>query len=372
MVVAGCVILRIDAQHQLQAGHKTFAATQFDLDPNLPSEDFINDVIPTPEIVNSPLQQLKKPTMVRSPSIPSNMEQIPHVQLRLTPHSQQHTTTITSPIAAPRAKAYRTISAPIARAPEMAKYPGTIPSQTQTLPSIVLSSENSNSSFQNAFLGSHVPLPTDIHAPSKQPQTQTSQPQIEVPLMQNHPKTSLSLSVPPASNPHVAPSIALGDTTLNSEIPVQRRISAASLWFNETLPSFDCSHDYQHVAMEFKRKFPVKTAKDVRDKRLAEVVEKQLTICDRKLKNDHWSHLMKYLPKVKLSPSEEENCRNGLVQEHIACINLMSYICQFIRHEYAFRLVPARVILQEARLAEDGAEKCLKVVRFIKKHDQPK
>lgn len=70
--------------------------------------------------------------------------------------------------------------------------------------------------------------------------------------------------------------------------------------------------------------------------------------------------------------SEEEECLNGLVQERIACVNLMSFTCQFIKREYSFRLVPARVIMQEARLAEDGAEKCIKVVRFIKKHDQPK
>ncbi|VDK27419.1 unnamed protein product [Gongylonema pulchrum] len=134
----------------------------------------------------------------------------------------------------------------------------------------------------------------------------------------------------------------------------------------------DCSRDYRRVSAEFKRKFPLKTAKDVRDKHLAEVVEKRLIDCDQKSKKDYWMNLMKSLPKAKLSASEEEECRNGLVQERIACVNLMSFTCQFIKREYAFRLVPARVIMQEARLAEDGAEKCATMVRFIKKHDQPK
>lgn len=70
--------------------------------------------------------------------------------------------------------------------------------------------------------------------------------------------------------------------------------------------------------------------------------------------------------------SENEECRNGLVQERIACINLLSFTCQFIQRQYTFRLVPARFIIQEARLAEDGAEKCRKASRAIRKVDQPK
>ncbi|KJH42054.1 hypothetical protein DICVIV_11972 [Dictyocaulus viviparus] len=62
--------------------------------------------------------------------------------------------------------------------------------------------------------------------------------------------------------------------------------------------------------------------------------------------------------------SEEIECRNGLIQERISCINLLHYACQFVGRSFTFRLVPARIIIQEARQAESGAEKCRKVVRM--------
>lgn len=76
-------------------------------------------------------------------------------------------------------------------------------------------------------------------------------------------------------------------------------------------------------------------------------------------------------PKQILRPfSEEEECRSGLIQEQISCDNVFSYTCQFIQKAYNFRLVPTRLIIQEARFAEDGAEKCRKIVRKIKKELQ--
>lgn len=65
--------------------------------------------------------------------------------------------------------------------------------------------------------------------------------------------------------------------------------------------------------------------------------------------------------------SEAEECRSGLVQEQISCLNVQSYSCQFIQPSYQFRLLPTRIIVQEARLAEDGSDKCRKVVRKVKK-----
>uniref|UniRef100_A0A915PIU9 Uncharacterized protein n=1 Tax=Setaria digitata TaxID=48799 RepID=A0A915PIU9_9BILA len=112
--------------------------------------------------------------------------------------------------------------------------------------------------------------------------------------------------------------------------------------------------------------------RDVREKRLAELIKQRLIDCDYKAKNNHWQNLMELLAKAKVSPSEEEGCSNGLVQERIACVNLLSYTCQFIKRDYTFRLIPARVIIQEARIIEDGAAKCTKVIRFLKKHNQPK
>uniref|UniRef100_A0A0K0D0R1 Secreted protein n=1 Tax=Angiostrongylus cantonensis TaxID=6313 RepID=A0A0K0D0R1_ANGCA len=65
--------------------------------------------------------------------------------------------------------------------------------------------------------------------------------------------------------------------------------------------------------------------------------------------------------------SEESECRSGLVQERISCVNLLHYACQFVNPSFTFRLVPARITVEEARQAETGAEKCRKVVRLVKK-----
>ncbi|VDM11177.1 unnamed protein product [Wuchereria bancrofti] len=124
--------------------------------------------------------------------------------------------------------------------------------------------------------------------------------------------------------------------------------------------------------MEFQRKFPAQTARDIREKRLAEMIKRKLIDCDHKTKKNHWQNMVELLAKAKISPSEEEECSNGLVQERIACLNLLSYTCQFIKRDYTFRLIPARVIIQEARIIEDGVTKCVKVIRLIKKHNQPR
>ncbi|CAG9531089.1 unnamed protein product, partial [Cercopithifilaria johnstoni] len=133
-----------------------------------------------------------------------------------------------------------------------------------------------------------------------------------------------------------------------------------------------CSKDFQQIATEFQRKFPPQTARDIREKRLAELIKQRLIDCDHKSKNNHWQNMIELLAKAKISLSEKEGCSNGLVQERIACLNLLSYTCQFIKRDYTFRLVPARVIIQEARIIEDGAAKCAKVTRLINKYNQPK
>lgn len=69
----------------------------------------------------------------------------------------------------------------------------------------------------------------------------------------------------------------------------------------------------------------------------------------------------------KIFRNENDECRQGLVEEQIACLNVYSYTCQFIQPIYKFRLVPTRLIVQEARIAEDGADKCHKIVRKYKK-----
>lgn len=55
-----------------------------------------------------------------------------------------------------------------------------------------------------------------------------------------------------------------------------------------------------------------------------------------------------------------------MIEEQISCVNVLSYSCQFVQPSYPFRLIPTRIIVKEAQLTEDGAEKCRKFVRKFK------
>ncbi|ETN69952.1 hypothetical protein NECAME_14984 [Necator americanus] len=106
---------------------------------------------------------------------------------------------------------------------------------------------------------------------------------------------------------------------------------------------------------------------DSTDAALADLIEQRLIECERKSTASHWDKVDGLLTKISLSKSEESECRSGLIQERISCVNLLNYACQFIDPSFIFRLVPARITIQEARQAENGAEKCRKVVRLVKK-----
>lgn len=63
----------------------------------------------------------------------------------------------------------------------------------------------------------------------------------------------------------------------------------------------DCSNDYQQIATEFQRKFPAQTVRDIREKRLAEVIKQRLIDCDHKSRNNHWQNMITLLAKIKIS-----------------------------------------------------------------------
>ncbi|CAD5222317.1 unnamed protein product [Bursaphelenchus xylophilus] len=142
------------------------------------------------------------------------------------------------------------------------------------------------------------------------------------------------------------------------------------LWFREDYPDNVCKRDARELAEKFKLKFPANLWKNGKDLVLTDLLTARLGDCIQKQDADHWSRVNGLIHKLQVSPSEEEDCRSGLVQEQISCSNVLSYTCQFIQKPYIFRLVPARIIIQEARIAEDGAEKCRKIVRKVKKELQ--
>lgn len=140
-----------------------------------------------------------------------------------------------------------------------------------------------------------------------------------------------------------------------------------SMWFKEDFDTSGCEKNLSAIAEKFRAKFPLYLQKGAKDDALADLVERRLIECDRKSKANHWHKVDGLLAKISLSKSEESECRSGLVQERISCVNLLHYACQFVHPSFTFRLVPARITIEEARQAESGAEKCRKVVRLVKK-----
>ncbi|KAH7731824.1 CRE-PQN-46 protein [Aphelenchoides avenae] len=139
------------------------------------------------------------------------------------------------------------------------------------------------------------------------------------------------------------------------------------LWFRDDFDLRQCPVDASVVAEAFRRKFPRNLLRNGKEGVLADLLAARLKECHEKQRKNHWAKVYEVLGKMQLPASEAEECRSGLVQEQISCLNVQSYSCQFIQPSYQFRLVPTRIIVQEARLAEDGSDKCRKVVRKVKK-----
>uniref|UniRef100_A0A0M3INS0 DNA-directed RNA polymerase n=1 Tax=Ascaris lumbricoides TaxID=6252 RepID=A0A0M3INS0_ASCLU len=132
-----------------------------------------------------------------------------------------------------------------------------------------------------------------------------------------------------------------------------------------------CSKEFDTVAKEFKRKFPQKAIPSGKDARLADILEKRLVECSKKSESSFWIRVAELLSKIEISSREKAECYNGLVEERLACFNLVSFTCQFVQQQYQFRLVPAKIVIHEARIAEDSAQKCRKLVRLVKERRRP-
>lgn len=138
------------------------------------------------------------------------------------------------------------------------------------------------------------------------------------------------------------------------------------LWFAAEYDVKQCRKSLNGIGVRFQKKFPSYLQKGGKDRELAELVEQRLLECERKSSASHWDKVDTLLQKISLTKSEEGECRAGLIQERISCVNLLKYTCQFVDSSYHFKLVPARITIQEARQAESGAEKCRQVIRIVK------
>ncbi|KAK6047107.1 hypothetical protein COOONC_15386 [Cooperia oncophora] len=107
-----------------------------------------------------------------------------------------------------------------------------------------------------------------------------------------------------------------------------------------------CQKNLSAIAEKFSAKFPLYLQKTGKDVALAGLVQQRLIECERKQTATHWDKVDGLLAKIALSKSEESECRGGLVQERISCVNLINYACQFIDPTFIFRLVPARITIQ--------------------------
>jgi hypothetical protein len=140
----------------------------------------------------------------------------------------------------------------------------------------------------------------------------------------------------------------------------------ADLWFREDFDLSTCPRRIDSISQALKRKFPSNLLSNGRETVLADLLARQIIDCRKKQRRDHWNSVERYIDSLgDISPTDREECRAGQIQEQISCLNLFSYACQFVQPAYVFRLVPTRIIVQEARLAEDGAEKCRKFTKKL-------
>jgi len=160
-------------------------------------------------------------------------------------------------------------------------------------------------------------------------------------------------------------SVSLSKSNADNELVNNNRA-----WFRDHYNISGCPKSERYIGEQFQKKFPPILSASGKDQELAGLITSRLIICRRKTANRHWDKIYRLLAKnatTALSSREVSDCRDGVVQERIACINLDNYACQFIDADYAFKLLPARLVVQEARQAENGADKCRALIELLKK-----
>lgn len=306
--LAGCLLLLTGPLHAQKA---SFAATRFDLAPDLPFED------PAPSKDEPPTKVVKS-------------ESVPPPQQPVTPSPPSVATL-----------------APFAPA----------------LPSLPLAPTASTSATSRTTVTPLPSLPQLLTFPPIGPGGLFSLPQPPLPLIPFG-ATPAPLVPQPVQNS--------GSTVVSQPQPapvVSQSTDRVELWFREDYDQSHCPRDAESITRAFRRKFPRNLLRNGKEQVLAGLLSSRIKECVRKQEQDHWARVVKHLDAVQkqqVATPEQDECKSGLVQEQIACLNVLSFSCQFIQPVYVFRLVPTRLIVQEARLAEDGADKCRKFVRKFK------
>ncbi|KAF7639552.1 hypothetical protein Mgra_00000882 [Meloidogyne graminicola] len=212
-----------------------------------------------------------------------------------------------------------------------------------------------------------VQLPRFIEGGNVQPIT------VPPSLVENEVKTLMSISPSPLQKVNKPSTIKQQQNILSNKSTSWRVIDQKiQSWFKQDYDISNCPKGSETMAKSFRLKFPPNLLKNKKEKILAELLAVRLKECLKKQRSNYWIRMEKKLKiEEKIDENEREfegdisECREGLIQEQIACMNVYAFSCQFIQPNFPFRLVPTRIIVQEARLAEDGAEKCKKFTAII-------
>ncbi|KAI6177800.1 hypothetical protein M3Y97_00947200 [Aphelenchoides bicaudatus] len=119
------------------------------------------------------------------------------------------------------------------------------------------------------------------------------------------------------------------------------------LWFRENYDTSICKRDSRFMANEFRLKFPQNLLRNGKDTVLSDLLAARLEDCFSKHDSNHWKRVDELLSGLSLAAAEEEECRSGLIQEQISCDNAFSYTCQFIQK--ALQLPPCSHTFDHSR-----------------------
>uniref|UniRef100_A0A914GXL6 Uncharacterized protein n=1 Tax=Globodera rostochiensis TaxID=31243 RepID=A0A914GXL6_GLORO len=331
--------------------HKTFGDTKFDLPADLPPEDLppvadSQDAAPStaasaPPPPVAPVVPVSAPPPPPAPPVIDTQPAVPVPPTQPAPPLQAIADSSTPPSTGGNSTGTPNSKTPLPSLPSLIELPNFVENgnvQPLTVPPSLVEPNNgtSNASSPSASSPSSAP-PPGIARGRPQP----------VPLAK----------APPQRNSVAAKLSKDG----------QKIVVRSKEWFREEFDVRNCPKSSDVLAKAIRAKFPRNLLKHGKDVVLAELLGTRLAECLRKQSADHWARLEKQLKLDRqFDRNEKDECRAGLVEEQIACMNIHSFTCQFVHPTYLFRLLPTRIIVQEGRIAEEGAEKCQKFARLLK------
>ncbi|VDO48959.1 unnamed protein product [Onchocerca flexuosa] len=249
--------MRINAQELSQRAAKTFANTQFDLDPNLPLDDYTTTATESSDMSrHKSFISVKIQPVTAVPSLQTTTTSQELIQVKpKSPKSKfQHQNVRNSSRKAPRAKPYYIIPNNAPQFTQTEAKTAEIPlnqlqstMEKQNLSAkIIRNAGTSQAPLQKALKilpvrkSNSIANPLPQNSPSSSPPPVSSSPSSSPPLSSSSSASSSSLltTTTPSSIPVAIRSTASGDIESRAAIPTQQQISSHSQWFTDTLPSF--------------------------------------------------------------------------------------------------------------------------------------